>query len=230
MAWRPRRKVATNGEVFPTTYTVGAVIARFFGRTLFRVRYEGLENVPSTGGGILAPNHSSFVDPFLVASVVRRPMVFIAHQSFFAHEPLGTWMRQAGGLPVDTGGESAGSMREVLRALKAGRLLGMFPEGTRSWDGRLLPPLPGVGLLVAATAVPVIPIHIDGAYRAWPRHQRFPRPRRVTVRFGRPVALDDLRAKIATDRSNRREHQLAVAKAVMDAIAALDPAGSTNRR
>ncbi len=218
-----KTRVAPNGEVFPTTYRIGAIIADAIARVMFRVRYIGLENIPSDGGGILAPNHSSFLDPLIVACRVPRPMVFIAHQMFFDREPLGTWMRQAGGFPVATGGDSTASIREVVRALRNGRLLGMFPEGTRSWDGRLLPPMPGVGLLVSATDVPVIPVHVDGAYRAWPRHRRFPLPRRITIRFGTPVALADLRAKATTDRAHRRDHQQAIATAVMDAIAALDP-------
>jgi 1-acyl-sn-glycerol-3-phosphate acyltransferase len=218
-----RKRRAPNGEVFPTTYRIGALISNAVGRTLFRVRYIGLENVPSHGGGILAPNHSSFLDPLLVACRVPRPMVFIAHKMFFDREPLGTWMRQAGGFPVATGGDSTASIREVLRALKSGRLLGMFPEGTRSWDGQLLPPMPGVGLLVSATDVPVIPVHVDGAYRAWPRHRRLPLPHRVTIRFGAPVPLAELRARATSDRANRRDHQQAIATAVMDAIAALDP-------
>lgn len=220
---RLRRRVAPNGEVFPTTYRIGAALSRHIGRVFFRVRYEGIENVPATGGGILAPNHVSFLDPMLIACRVERPMVFIAHELFFTKRFLGTWLRQAGGFPVASGGESTGAIREVLRELKAGRLLGMFPEGTRSWDGDLLPAMAGVGLLVAATDVPVIPVYVDGAYAAWPRHRRFPLPRQVTIRFGEPVQLDEIRRQMTVDRKNRRAHQLAIADAVMDAIAALAP-------
>lgn len=219
-------RVSPNGEVFPTTYRIGALLSRAVGRVFFRVRYIGIENVPTDGGGILAPNHVSFVDPLLIACRIDRPMVFIAHETFFAKRPLGTWLRQAGGYPVASGGESTGALREVLRELKAGRLLGMFPEGTRSWDGSLLPPMAGVGLLVAATNVPVIPVHVDGAYRAWPRHRRLPRPHRVTIRFGTPVRLEDIREQMSTDRKNRRAHQQAIADAVMDAIKSLAPARS----
>lgn len=220
---RLRRRVSPNGEVFPTTYRIGAALSRYVGRMFFRVRYEGIENVPTTGGGILAPNHVSFLDPMLIACRVERPMVFIAHEFVFAKRFLGTWLRQAGGFPVASGGDSTGAIREVLRELKAGRLLGMFPEGTRSWDGDLLPAMAGVGLLVAATDVPVIPVHVGGAYEAWPRHLRFPRPRRITIRFGEPVRLDEIRRQMTTDRKNRRAHQQAIADAVMDAIAALAP-------
>ncbi len=220
---RLTKRVAPNGEVFPTTYRIGAAVSRAVGRVAFRVRYEGIENVPTDGGGILAPNHVSFLDPLLIACRVDRPMVFIAHEQFFAKRPLGTWLRKAGGFPVASGGESTGGIREVLRELKAGRLLGMFPEGTRSWDGRLLPAMAGVGLLVAATDVPVIPVYVEGAYRAWPRHRRLPRPQRVTIRFGTPVRLDEIRSQMSNDRKNRRAHQQAIADAVMAAIAALAP-------
>ncbi len=223
---RLTRRVSPNGEVFPTTYRIGAALSRHIGRVFFRVRYEGIENVPTTGGAILAPNHVSFLDPMLIACRVERPMVFIAHELFFAKRFLGTWLRQAGGFPVASGGESTGAIREVLRELKAGRLLGMFPEGMRSWDGNLLPAMAGVGLLVAATDVPVIPVHVDGAYDAWPRHRRFPLPRQITIRFGEPVRLDEIRRQMTADRKNRRAHQQAIADAVMDAIAALAPTGT----
>ena len=221
MAVKPR--VSSNGEVFPTPYRIGAIVVRFFSRIYFRVNYVGLENVPTNGGAILAPNHVSFLDPPLIACRVERPMVFVAHEMFFNIEPLGTWMRQAGGYPVSSTGESTGSIKEVLRALKNGRLLGLFPEGTRSWDGEILPPMAGVGLLVAATDVPVIPIHVDGAFRAWPRHRRLPRPIKITIRFGTPVPLDELRARMSSDRKTRREHQHAIAQTVMASIAALAP-------
>lgn len=222
-----KKRVAPNGEEFPHTYTVGAAVARFGAKAFFRVRYVGLENVPADGPAILTPNHVSFIDPFLVAGVIPRPMVFIAHEMFFNKEPLGRWMRNAGGLPVNPDGESAGSMREVLRALKSGRLLGMFPEGTRSWDGQVLPPMPGVGLLVSATDAPVIPINVDGAHAAWPRHRRLPVPRQITVRFGTPVDLSDLRARMSTDRKHRRELQQEIATRVVEAIAALAPGQPT---
>ena len=103
----------------------------------------------------------------------------------------------------------------------------MFPEGTRSWDGEMLPAMAGVGLLVAATDVPVIPVYVDGAYEAWPRHRRFPVPRQITIRFGEPVQLDEIRRQMTADRKNRRAHQQAIADAVMDAIAELAPKGPT---
>ncbi len=215
--------MSTNGEEFPTPYRIGAVVVHFFARTYFRVKYVGLEHVPTEGGAILAPNHASFLDPPLIACRVERPMVFVANEMFFNVQPLGKWMRQAGGYPVSSSGESTGSMKEVLRALKNGRLLGLFPEGTRSWDGSILPPMAGVGLLVAATDVPVIPIHVDGAFRAWPRHRRFPFPRKIVIRFGPPVDLDELRARMTSDRKHRRDHQRAIAQTVMEAIESLAP-------
>jgi 1-acyl-sn-glycerol-3-phosphate acyltransferase len=142
---------------------------------------------------------------------------------FFKMDVLGSWLRSAGGMPVNPEGDSAHSMKEMLRAVKSGRILGIFPEGTRSWDGKQLPPMAGIGLLVAASDAPVIPIHVDGAYEAWPRHHRLPRFKRITIRFGKPMMLDDLRAKMTTDRKHRREHQRAIAEAVMDAIAELAP-------
>jgi 1-acyl-sn-glycerol-3-phosphate acyltransferase len=207
----------------PRTYRVGRRIAFAVSRWYFRATWEGLEHIPASGPVIVAPNHISFIDPFLVVCVVPRRMYFFALKPFFEIPVLGGLMSRAGGFPVDPDEGGAGSARVVLSKLKEGSALGMFPEGTRSYDGHPLEPKPGIGLLVAATEAPVIPVHISGAFRAWSRHHRFPRPRRVHVRFGPPVELAPLRERMRTDRKARRATQEAMADAVMDAIRALNP-------
>jgi 1-acyl-sn-glycerol-3-phosphate acyltransferase len=208
-------------EPAPRTYRVGRRLAYTVSKWWFRATWEGIEHIPASGPVIVAPNHASFMDPFLVVCVVPRRMYFFALKQFFDIPVLGPLMAHAGGFPVDPEEGGAGSAREILGRLKAGAALGMFPEGTRSYDGRLLEPKPGIGLLVAGANAPVIPVHIDGAFHAWSRHHRIPRPRRVHIRFGPPVGLDELRMQMKTDRKARRATQEAMADAVMDAIAAL---------
>lgn len=207
----------------PRTYRVGRRIAFAVSKWWFRATWEGLEHIPETGPVIVAPNHTSFIDPFLVVCVVPRRMYFFALKPFFEIPVFGPLMTRAGGFPVDPDEGGAGSAREILGRLKAGSALGMFPEGTRSYDGGMMEPKPGIGLLVAGTNAAVIPVHISGAFRAWSRHHRLPRPRKVHVRIGPPVVLDELRAQMKSDRKARRATQEAMATAVMDAIAALAP-------
>jgi 1-acyl-sn-glycerol-3-phosphate acyltransferase len=205
----------------PPVYRTGRRIAFAISRWFFRCQWHGIENIPLTGPLIVAPNHTCFFDPFLCAAVVPRRMYFLALKPFFEVPVIGKWMTKAGGYPVDPDEGGAGSAREVLTLLKGGAALGMFPEGTRSYDGHLLEAKAGVGLLVAGSAAAVVPVKITGAFEAWSRHHRIPRPYQVTVTFGPPVELDALRAKLKTDRSTRRATQQQIADSVMSAIAAL---------
>jgi 1-acyl-sn-glycerol-3-phosphate acyltransferase len=205
----------------PRVYRGGRRIAFAISKWFFRCEWSGIENIPLTGPLIVAPNHNSFFDPFFCAAVVPRRMYFLALKPFFTVPVIGPLMTKAGGYPVDPDEGGAGSAREVLSLLKQGAALGMFPEGTRSYDGKLLEPKAGVGLLVAGSAAAVVPVKITGAFEAWSRHHRVPRPYKINVVFGPPVALDELRSRLKTERSSRRATQQEIADAVMASIAAL---------
>jgi 1-acyl-sn-glycerol-3-phosphate acyltransferase len=205
----------------PTVYRVGRRVAYTISKWFFRCEWRGIENIPLSGALIVAPNHNSFFDPFFCAAVVPRRMYFLALKPFFDVKFMGPLMTKAGGFPVDPDEGGTGSAREVLSLLKQGAALGMFPEGTRSYDGKLLEPKAGVGLLVAGSAAAVVPVKITGAFEAWSRHHRIPRPYKVTVVFGPPVALDELRGRLKTERSTRRATQQQIAETVMASISAL---------
>jgi 1-acyl-sn-glycerol-3-phosphate acyltransferase len=226
---RLRRPYEPLIEEAPIEYRVGRRVGYTVCKWWFRATWEGLEHIPVTGPAIIAPNHVSFIDPFLCATVVPRRMYFFVLKQFTELPVFGSWLTKAGGFPVDPDEGGAGSARVILSKLKQGFALGMFPEGTRSYDGNLLEPRAGIGLLVAAADTPVIPVHISGAYQAWSRHHRIPRPRACHVRFGPPVDLSELREKMRTDRPTRRATQEAMAQAVMDAIGALAPARGDGR-
>ncbi len=164
-------------------------------RLFFRMRVRGAGNVPRTGGCILAANHASFLDPPMLGSPVRfRQVHFMARESLFRFPVLRTLLPRLGVIPLRPQSGDVAALRAGVRALRAGDALGLFPEGTRSPDGRLHPALGGIGFLVAHGRAPVVPVFIEGAFRAWPRHRRLPRPRAVAITYGPPIPPERIAA------------------------------------
>lgn len=148
-------------------------------------------NVPDTGdpadGMLLVSNHQSFLDPVLVGMSMPRPLHFLARQSLFRFPGFRELIRALGAHPLQRGRMDPAAIRTVLRLLRGGRWLLVFPEGTRTRDGSLGRFRPGSAELAARAGVPVLPVCIQGADRAWPRHQPLPRPARVAVAYGEPI-------------------------------------------
>jgi 1-acyl-sn-glycerol-3-phosphate acyltransferase len=169
----------------------------------FSLRSYGRENVPERGGAILASNHASFLDPVLVGAAVDRPLDYFARSTLFC-SPLGPLLRALNGFPVErakeraeraerggSGAREAGvaAIRGAIERLRAGRLLLVFPEGTRSMTGELGPFEPGIALFARRAAVPILPVAIDGSFEAWSRARPIPRlgvP--CAVAIGKPIA------------------------------------------
>ena len=159
---------------------------------LFRPRVEGVGHVPRRGPAILACNHVSFLDWMFLPLVVRfRHIAFLAKLEYFTRPGLKGALQRffftaTGQVPVDrTGTDGAtAALRAATGLLADGRLVGVFPEGTRSRDGRLYRGRTGVARMAAATGVPVIPCATVGVFEVAPPGTRFPRPRRIGVRFG----------------------------------------------
>ncbi|MFC8272804.1 lysophospholipid acyltransferase family protein [Streptomyces sp. NPDC057271] len=163
-------------------------------RLVFRPRTEGLENVPGEGAAIVAGNHLSFSDHFLMPAVLRRRITFLAKQEYFTGPGLkgrltAAFFRSAGQIPVDRSGKEAGqaAIREGLGVLSRGELLGIYPEGTRSHDGRLYKGKVGVAIMAITAGVPVIPCAMVGTFEIQPPGKVVPRVKRVTIRFGEPL-------------------------------------------
>ncbi|MFF3316273.1 lysophospholipid acyltransferase family protein [Streptomyces sp. NPDC003035] len=163
-------------------------------RLLFRPRIEGLEHVPEEGAAIVAGNHLSFSDHFLMPVVLKRRITFLAKQEYFTGPGIkgrltAAFFRSAGQIPVDRSGKEAGqaAIREGLGVLSKGELLGIYPEGTRSHDGRLYKGKVGVAVMAITAGVPVIPCAMVGTFEIQPPGQVVPKVRRVTIRFGAPL-------------------------------------------
>ena len=163
-------------------------------RILFRPKVEGRENVPDHGPAILASNHLSFSDSIFLPLVVERKVTFLAKSDYFTGRgPKGrltaAFFKLADQLPVDrTGGRaSEAALRTGLRVLRRGDLLGIYPEGTRSPDGRLYKGKTGVARMALEADVPVIPVAMIGTDRLNPIGSRMWRPHRVRIRIGEPL-------------------------------------------
>ena len=167
-------------------------------RALFRIRFEGAEHVPLAGPVLLTPNHVSFMDPVLLTIPIRRPLHYMALEPFFQKPLLGPLMRWCRAFPIQEGEANTAAFRGVIRLLRAGEALVVFPEGGRSPDGGLQHFYPGAFRFALATGTPVVPVTIDGGFEAWPLQRRLPRPHPIRITYHPPVTAADLPP--ATDR------------------------------
>jgi 1-acyl-sn-glycerol-3-phosphate acyltransferase len=163
---------------------------RFLFRTYFRLYHRGriynVERLPEKGPVILAGNHVSFLDPPFFGLACEREVFFLARDTLFRNPLANRVLRSWNCVPINRDRGDIGAMRTALRMLEEGKAVLMFPEGTRSPDGRLQEPRAGIGMIVARAGVPVVPMRIFGTNRALPRGTSIPRPARVEIRFGEP--------------------------------------------
>ncbi|MEU8651761.1 lysophospholipid acyltransferase family protein [Streptomyces sp. NPDC048737] len=163
-------------------------------RLLFRPRIEGLEHVPASGAAIVAGNHLSFSDHFLMPAILKRRITFLAKAEYFTGSGVkgrltAAFFRSAGQIPVDRSGKDAGqaAIREGLGVLGKDELLGIYPEGTRSHDGRLYKGKVGVAVMALKAGVSVVPCAMIGTFEAQPPGKKIPHIRPVAIRFGEPL-------------------------------------------
>ena len=178
-------------------YAVLRLVLKALMRLLWRVRVQGLDNVPPTGGFLLASNHLSFIDSLVIPVLVPRRVAFLAKAEYFEGRGLRGlltrgWFVALGAVPVRRGshGEAMASLQLALQVLRAGDGFGIYPEGTRSRDGRLYRGRTGVAWLALASGAPVVPVGVVGTDRVQPVGARLPRIAPVTVRFGPPLHAD----------------------------------------
>ena len=198
-------------------------------RLVFRLRVTGRAYLPAHGAFLLAPNHSSYLDaPALAAALGRRalrPLCWAGWSGIMLANPyLRLVSRLARVLPMDPERQPLSSLAFGLAALRAGNALVWFAEGGRSRSGALEPFRPGIGLLLEHTDVPVLPVYIEGTYRAWPMHRRWPRPGQVQVHFGAPIAAAELLATGGSGPAHER-----AARALRAAVLALIQVRESNR-
>ena len=192
-------------------------------RAVWRPEVTGLQHVPPTGGVLLASNHLSFADSVVIPVVVPRKVVFLAKSDYFTGTGLRgalsrAWFTGLGMLPVDRDDTRAAlaSLDVALEVLRRGEAFGIYPEGTRSRDGRLYRGRTGVAHLALTAGVPIVPVGLRGTEDLQPVGARWPRRARVSVAFGPPIEVAGRFEGVAPGRARRQ-----LTDEVMDAIAGL---------
>ncbi len=204
------------------SYRIGWTCYRAAFRFYFRWRVFNPERVPATGAAILACNHESFLDPPLVGAALKRDINYLARENLFRFPILGAILRSWNVVPVDREGGGAKGLKAILDRLLAGGAIILFPEGTRTRDGKLQPARAGVGLTVIKSTAPVVPIRVFGTFRAYGRQLRIPRPYPVAVKFGHPMLFEELRAEAkACSKERLKQIYQQVADQIMAQIAKL---------
>jgi 1-acyl-sn-glycerol-3-phosphate acyltransferase len=197
-------------------YWLGYHLSRLLARLFFGFRIIHRERVIQTGPVILAVNHQSFLDPPLAGNAADRAIFFLAKKSLMNVPILGWLLPKLNVIPVNLEGGDRSALKALIRVLSAGECALVFPEGTRTPDGSLQPAEPGLGLIIAKTRAPVVPMRIFGAHDAWPIGGKIRLFRKITVVVGEPIHFSD--ADVAT---GGKETYLKLSQRVMDAIAAI---------
>jgi 1-acyl-sn-glycerol-3-phosphate acyltransferase len=205
----------------------------FLGWCFFRVAYKfyfgwrvyNPERVPLSGPVILACNHASILDPPLVGAGVHRKINYLARDTLFRWPGVGWLLRHWSAVPVDRDGHGAAGLKNILERLLDGGAIILFPEGTRTRDGKLQPARSGIGLTVIKSKAVVVPCRVFGTFEAYGRDLKFPRPlHRIQVKYGRPMNFEPLRAEAKTcSKARLKEIYQQVADEIMAVIAKLEP-------
>ncbi len=176
-------------EAGTALYRLCRAFLKVFLRVYCRWEVSGREQVPESGGVLLIANHTSYSDPPLVGAACRRPVNFMAKAQLFEIPVLGWVIRRTHAFPVRRGAGDRGALRRAVKLLRAGKVLLIFPEGTRSSDGRLKELEIGAAFVALSARCQVVPVAIVGADRFLPRGKPVLLPAKVRVRFGAPLDL-----------------------------------------
>jgi 1-acyl-sn-glycerol-3-phosphate acyltransferase len=204
-------------------YFIGWCCFRLLYSVYFHWRVYNPERVPLKGGVILASNHASFLDPPLVGSGVHRQINYLARASLFTNPVAGWVLRKWRAIPVDRDGGGAAGLKAILDRLLDGGAIILFPEGTRTKDGKLQPARSGIGLTVIKSEALVIPVRTFGTFECYSRKLKFHLPRQLAVKYGEPMAFKELRAEAKTCSKPRlKEIYQQIADEIMAAIAKIE--------
>ena len=194
-------------------YFISRNILKLLFKIFFRLKIVGSANCPKTGPLIIAPNHTSFLDPLIAGFAVPRPLNFMARNSLFRNRIFGNILRSVNAFPLKREGADVGAMRLAIDKLCYGKAVLIFPEGTRSKDGNLGEPRAGIGFLAASSGANILPCYIKGSIDALPRGAIFPKFKKISVYIGKPLRFDN--------KDSGREYYTKIAIDTMAAISEL---------
>ena len=172
-------------------------------KLLFRISIKGISNIPLTGGVIIASNHASILDPPALGCVMPREVSFFAKKELFPVPLVGWFISYTKAIPVDRKGHSSNALKAIMKYLKKGRAVVIFPEGTKTKTGEFLKPKSGVGMAAVKADVPVVPCWIQGSFKAKPLASK------LTIHFLTPFRPDEIKAK------TKKEHYLLVSERII---------------
>jgi 1-acyl-sn-glycerol-3-phosphate acyltransferase len=197
-------------------YTAVKIFFRIVFTVYNRLETRGLDRIPRGVPLIVASNHASYIDPPLIGGIFPGRLRYLAKESLFRNPFFGLLIRALGALPVSRyDSRKAGSaLKLMLNVLAHGESILIFPEGTRSPDGRLQPLEEGAAFLSVKSGIPLLPVYIKGSNLVWPPHKALPRPAKVTVTFGEPI--------LSSGGGMERERRSALTKTLDEALRSLE--------
>lgn len=198
-------------------YYIGYTLFKGIGKAFFNMKVLNREKLIDGKPCIYVCNHQSFLDPPLIAGIFENPVHFLARKTLFDHWFMKWALPLCNALPIDQKRPDPGSILKVLRHVRSGGSIVIFPEGSRCPDGEIHDAMPGIGLILSKLiGVPVQPLRIHGAYEALPIHAKRIRCHPISITAGDPIPFTEAELK-----AKGREGQLAIGKKIMDAIKAL---------
>jgi 1-acyl-sn-glycerol-3-phosphate acyltransferase len=192
-------------------YLLGSSLSKGIAKTFFNYKVIGAENIIEEGPCIIAANHCSFFDPPLVGVACKRAIHYLARKSLLEWPVLGPIFPELNVIPVDRKNADRSALMGAIRVVKNGGAVLIFPEGTRSLDGKIQKAQPGLGMIVAKTGAPVVPVRIFGSFEAFPRSSYLPKLQQITIVAGKPIRLS------AEENPNRETYEK-TSECVIDAI------------
>jgi len=197
-------------------YSIIKFVSFAFFKLYLDFKIYGKGNIPRKGAFIVAANHASYLDPLLLVVTFRKNLYFIARQRLFAVPLIGWVLKQVKAIPVKRHGKDTGPIKNALSVLREGKILAVFPEGTRSKNRKFKTAKPGVGFIVSKAKVPVLPVYIESSFDAQPRGIRTLKRYPVRVHIGKPIDFSKEPARF-----HKAELYQAIGDEIMRAIAAM---------
>lgn len=196
-------------------YLFGYTLSKLILRMFFRMRVIHPERLLEEGGVIYASNHASYLDPPIIGTCCKKPIYYLARKTLMKWPILGPIFPSLNVVPVDQERADMSALKTIIKLVREGHRTIIFPEGSRTDDGKLQPAQPGLGLVVSKTRAPVVPMRIYGSYEAFPRGAKGVKLARITVVVGEPMFFTD------ADLADGRDSYQKVSERVLAAIADL---------